>query len=398
MALIASEALASPQATQTSDQERAQLRAKLEQHGDYVNSAMWALVHAAESETEVRQFLETLAFIESPEPGNQNAPATNVKTAAEFKKKMADLLDSKDDVVCATAAIVLGALGDTAYVSRLAAELRSTVTRSSPIDERGCRGRSATALGLLNAKEHAAELVPLLQSKNPYDRAGAAQGLGLMKATEHAKAVGALLARLHGARSADANLSDRDDDSAIVALLEMGVGADYASEFELILKEPFGEVRQSAMFALARIGGREHAAAIAPMLDDRFMKGHAAVTLAVLQAKDYTAAIAKLLKSSSSLDQKDAALALALMNARETSDEIAALLTAPEDFVRYYAAVALTVLDPQKYAARILPVVQPYHAQGYRLNKSDLHPLLSEEYSRLEQRFLDNLKTIEPRK
>jgi HEAT repeat protein len=396
--LMACTSAAPPQSSpqQTEEQQRAELKRKLDENENYLSGAMWSLSHSSENEKELQQFLETLAFVYPGKPEDKDAPLTKVKTVAEFKSRTVAFLDSPDDVVCATAAVFVGALGDMTYAPRLAAELKSTVKRSSPIDERLCSGRAAMALGLLKAKNYAGDLVPLLQSKNHYERGGAAQGLGLLKATEHAKAVGALLARLHEPRRADAELFDSDDDSAISALLEMGVAAEYAPEFVLILKEQFGgEARRSAMFALARIGDKRYASAIAPLLNEQFEKRHAAIALAVLGDKSYTRQIVGLLKSGDSLDQQDAALALALLNATETTNDIVPLLSAKEDFVRYYAAVALTVLDPQKYSSQIRAVVQPYHAQGYRLHDGDLHHLLSAEYSKLEKRFLDNLKIIE---
>jgi HEAT repeat protein len=165
-------------------------RWKDKRNSELALGAMWTASHSDVSpERWEAAFQPAYMFMEAIEKGDPSS--RDPKSIKAFKDRLSGLLKDEDQAIRAFAALVLGVCGDKSYANQVAVLLkpRRATGDFPPYD----RGRAAMALGLLGAKEHALELVDLLQSPNTFDRSGAAFGLGAMRATEHMAAVARLL-------------------------------------------------------------------------------------------------------------------------------------------------------------------------------------------------------------
>ena len=358
-----------------------------------ITSGMWTLTHAGESKKEVEEVIRLLTVLSNSFAKQDPALLKEIGGARGFKDRMAALLNSKDDVVAGFAATMLGISGDLRYAAAVAKLLDKKDPPEDTDDwhpEVSSRGRAAVALSLLGAREYIPKLVAMLRSRSRYDRSGAAVALGQLGAREHAKDVAAMLG--------DERFKYEDDDSPIYALAEMGVSAEYASEIAKVLQDDLrGETVETAAYALAKLGAKQYAKAIARLLDKEFRKGDAAKALAIMGATEYTDEIAHILDDKNSLNRKDALLALGVLNATKYAAQVAKHLKDPEGFVTNYAAYALVLMGAGEHANQVVPLVENAHRQNLYLNAGDFHPIVEEELSKIRSRFNENYLKMKAR-
>ena len=279
----------------------------------------------------------------------------------EFMEAGLPLLDSPDPVARAMGAGIVSEVGGRTEAFRIALLIQEPRPPHRMPD--GCedtnngfdRGAAASLLGGMQATEYAGLLLAMLQSDNEHERMGAALGLGLMREPVYADNVAGLLA---------------DEDGyvcghAIKALVMLDARQYIPRLVGLLSDRAAGhEPREEAMWALAALGARESAPAIAACLRESclFFGNTASVTLAVLGAREYTDDIAGLLDPSADDDcefaREGALLALALLGAVEKTPEITAWLEDGDDSVRATAATALALLGADEYAEEALACLE----------------------------------------
>ena len=157
--------------------------------GKLVGGAFWTASHDYTDRKhmkEVERFVKAIAEFDK----DNGAMLAELGGMKAFKERLSVMLN-ENEPTRALAATLLGVCGDKAYADKIATLLRP---RKSERDmPRYDRGRAATALGLLGAKQYTLDLVKLLKSPNGFDRSGAAFALGALGATEHRSKVAALL-------------------------------------------------------------------------------------------------------------------------------------------------------------------------------------------------------------
>lgn len=227
------------------------------------------------------------------------------------------------------------------------------------------RGYGAQWLGMVGDQSCTKDLLRLLKEKSAEDpdvisgfaREQAASALGLLKARECAPDLAALLQDPNGrvragAATGLAIMDAKDHADAIAKLLD-----DELSP----LDHNADRARNAALVALAVLGAKKHAPTIAKQLagygDAQELAVYALVALdAKAQAKD----LSELLKVGSK--RGDAAVALALLNATEYVDPIGELLRINEDkdhdFVRCKAAFAVGALQAKKYTPELVALMK----------------------------------------
>jgi HEAT repeat protein len=335
----------------------------------YLEGATWALMHGA-LPSDSMPLLEAADAFTKAVKKKETAKLSGSRGPCGASRTMLSRLDGKDPPARAFAAIFLGVIGD----ARLAPRLTSLLNDN----DQDTRYAAAIAAGLLGDREQSARLLTLLSSPAADDRSGAALGLAEMGATEQAPAIAALLARSE---------DERVRNSAIVALVVLGSGARFADAIGKVMLEGNGDDVVTAVYALAAIGARSQADAMAKLLDRRFQRGAAAKALALLGASEHAAAIASLLSADDPLVRQDAALALGILKAKSYEEAVAARLDDPTEFVRRYAAYALLLMGSGLRRDACLAIIDPAEAKGYRLNAGDLHPLVSDRLAGLEDRI-----------
>lgn len=364
--------------TQTSQENSDYLKQRFTKYSDFLSGNAWALIHTSGSPNEVKQSLDLIKSIGVAVAGSDPAALKSFDGPAGFKNQLLKLMKSDDDAVAAFAVGLLAVIGDLNYASQIADLLGKKGDRTSDDHPVTIRGRAATALGLLGARQYTERIVPLLWSKNDYDRSGAAMALGYLKATEHAEEVVDLL------------LSPElraDDVTPIHALIEMGVAANYKKEIAQGLADMSSERSKAAAYALAHLRAREFAGDIAKLLDAKYKKGDAAKALALMGAKEYSKQIALMLNDDGPLDRMDAAFALGILGAKQYAPAVARLLNDKADFVRFYAAVSLVLMEAKGYATRVVPLIDKAQKSGVHINPGDFHELVKEEGIEVNTRF-----------
>jgi len=183
------------QGSQSQDVDEFLSRWKDQRHTNLLANATWTLTHNYSDSKRVGEVLDTVksyfeAF-EKYERGDRSSLAQMGGVKA-FKDKLAGWLDDDDQAVRAFAAVMLGISGDNSYAPQLANLLKGREYKHSDRLHYD-RGRAATALGVVGAKEYIPALVALLNSSNQFDRSGAAYGLGFLKAKDQAQAIAELL-------------------------------------------------------------------------------------------------------------------------------------------------------------------------------------------------------------
>lgn len=359
-----------------------------------LSSRMWSLIHRSRSKKLLEDLMTLLTLFATALEKDEPRHLESIGGIKGFQDRMASLMKSGDDEVSGFAAIVLGVCGDQNYARRIGELLDRRSPRPRKKDDWQlvtARGRAATALGLLGAKEYAPKMRTLLRSASEYDRSGAAIGLAYLGDKAHAKAIVRLLRNEKNRK--------RDAGSAIHALFLLDVAAEYADDIARILQDEFpGDSGETAAYALAKIGAKEHATDIAKLLSSRLQKGYAAKALAIMGATEYANDIVPLLGDEDALSRQDGALALGVMNARQHAAEVSKLLKDNEEFVRYYAAVALVLMEVRDYADDLVPIIEAFHQDGSHLNEGDFHPIVEKEFLQIKARFESSLATMKARK
>jgi HEAT repeat protein len=338
-------------------------------HRAYLDAATGALVHAAR-EADAHRWLDFMGALTEALEKDDPTRLRAVGGLCGVTQTLLRGLQSKDSTTRGYAALVLGVMGNLKSISRLAPLLRDR--------DPNTRFATAIAVGLLGSREQAPRLVAMLSSPAEEDRSGAALGLAELGATEQAPSIAALLAH-------------REEESvrrsAVVALVVLGAASRFTEAIARTMTEEDGDDSVTALYALAKIGAKPYANAMAKRLAIPGQAGDAAIALALLGASQQTPAIAALLRSDQSLVRKDATLALGILGATPYQDAVAAELTDPEDFVRLYAAISLLLMASETHRSDALAVVDVADRRGERLNIGDLHPLVRDRFADLELRL-----------
>ncbi|MBI5526317.1 MAG: hypothetical protein HY897_08275 [Deltaproteobacteria bacterium] len=160
-------------------QELARIKTRFAEHKRFLEIEMMTAAHVFRSADEARRFPAFVApFGKALEDDNPAAMLQSGGTKA-FKRGLVRFLDSDEEAASAAAAILLGVIGDSSYAPTLAEQLRKPVKKDGAREEGEYdipilrRGRAATALGLLGARQYAEQLAALLKSKSFFDRQGA---------------------------------------------------------------------------------------------------------------------------------------------------------------------------------------------------------------------------------
>lgn len=364
--------------SQTEKEEWENLKSRFTKYSPYFSGLAWSLIHTYESKSEMERSLALLETIGFALASENPVSLRKFNGPQGFKQKLARLMNSKDQTVSGFAASMLAIIGDQEYAPQIAVLLVRERT-SRPRREVTVRGQAAMALGLLGAKQYAVRIALLLKSKNRYDRSGAATALGLLKATAYADDVIRVLLF--------EDVGVNDDSSPIHALFEMGVAAKYKKEIARVLDDEIpGDRAETAAYALARLGAKEHAKDIAKLLKNEYRRRHAAKALALLGAREYTAEIILLLNDKDSFNREGGALALGILGAKEHISAVAELLKDEEAWVSRAAADALVLLEAQEYAARALPIIA-VQKEGPYFDAADFNSLMKEQALELNNRF-----------
>lgn len=331
---------------------------------------MWALTHGGDSK-KTEEILNLLSVLDTT---SGRRPAI---TTREYKNRIAAFLESDDDLVAGFAATLLAITGDLSFAPQIA-KLLDTKDPERVVHDITSRGSAAFALSLLEARDYIPKVALLLKSKNDYDRAGAARALARFRATEYAKDIAELLKPESGMLA--------NSDAPIYALMEMGVGATYAAEFARVVRDNRDE-EMTAMYALAKLRAREYAKDLVPLLVDTLRKADATNALAMMGATEYADQIARLLNDKDSSNRSAALTALGILGAKKYQQQIAIHLRDAED-VRSSAAFALVLLDADRYATRIIRIIEPPDGVGIVLLQDfEFHPLVADDLLEINSRF-----------
>ncbi|QIR35526.1 hypothetical protein HCG51_01340 [Tolypothrix sp. PCC 7910] len=135
---------------------------------------------------------------------------------------------------------------------------------------------------------------------------------------------------------------------------------DYAANVAALLKDSDTSVRRATADALGQMQAKGFAANVAALLkdSDTSVRNAAASALAKMQAKDYAANVAALLKDSDTSVRSAAADALAKMQAKDIAANVAALLKDSDTSVRRAAADALGQMQAKDYAANVAALLK----------------------------------------
>lgn len=350
---------------------------------------MWTLTHAYESKEEVDRvlnyFIDFFKAIESDSPKQ----IEKLEGAKGFKSSFGSFLDSKDEAVRAFSSFVLGCAGAKSYASKIAKIVNE---RDESFNDRFsgkrtfARGRAAIALGALQATEYKADIAKLLKSKNESDRSGAIFALAEMRALEFTNEIVGILI--------NKDFAFDDDDSPIYFLIETKQASNYKKEIvQAMLGESHENVPESAAYALASIGAKEHDKDIARLLKNEFRRGDAAKALALLGAKRYKPEIARLLSSSSQITRQAAAVALAILGAKEYIPKLTALCQKEA----WSVADALVLLG-QSNCYRRIPMTPGRTETQPALNEEDFHYFVKDRVVELnkilEQNYARGTKRV----
>ena len=211
------------------------------------------------------------------------------------------------------------------------------------------RQAAITALGAMQAKEQAGELVKLLQNSDSNIRRAAITALGAIQAKEQA---GELVKFLR----------DSDPEIREAAIVELGAvqAKEQAGEIVKLLKDPNAQIRRHAITTLAEIQAKEQAGEIAKLLRDKdvVIRAYAISALGAMQAKEQAGEIVKQLKDPDSGILLSAITALGEMQAREQAGEIVKLLKDPSAEIRRHAISALGAIQAREQVGEIVKLLK----------------------------------------
>ena len=357
-----------------------------------LSSEMWTLTHAYESKKEADEVLDYFMNFFKAIASDDSKQIAQLKRAKGFKDSFSKFLDSKDEAVRSFSLLMLGCAGDKSYAPKIAKLVNE---RDRSFNDRFAgkptfaRGRAAQALGALQASEYKQDIAKLLKSQNDSDRSGAISALAEMKALEFTSEIVALMT--------NKDLAFDDDDSPIYFLIETKQAEKYKKEIvQAMLDESHEKVPESAAYALAAIGAKEHAKDIAQLLKDEFRQGDAAKALAMLGATEYADEIAQLLAAKSGLTRNSALISLAILNSSKHVPAMIGLYrNDPEIYVKPHAAEALLLMGfPQFY--REIVGGKPEPNEPPTLLEMDFHYFVREKLGLLNDRLKSNLQAKKP--
>ena len=373
--------------------ELERLNQRLAKNQTYLPGLMWTLTHAYEDKKAVDEMLQLLVSFFTAAQKNDEAALKKIGGVKGFKQRLTAFLDHQDGTVSGSSAMLLGIMGDERDVPAIAKMLTdaapATLKNSRAKSPSLARGRAATALALLEAREYIPELVKLLGSDNPYDRSGAVSALALMKAGTEVKHIAALLETEHA----------RDDDpgghvrvAVIDALVSFGAKEYLPQIVKAMLAESYFEATEAAIYGIVKLGGRAYAGEIAKLLDDRASKEHAAIALALVGAGEYAKEIAQLLSDGEPRNREAAMLALGILNAKEYAPRIARHLRTDKSWRRDSAALALVLMEARQYRSQIMATL----GKSELGLKANLHlpPRFDEEREHLRKRLETSYKLL----
>jgi HEAT repeat protein len=373
--------------------ELERLNQRLAKNQTYLPGVMWTLTHAYEDEKAVDELMQLLVSFFAAAQKNDEAALKKIGGVKGFKQRLIAFLDHKDGTVSGSSAMLLGIMGDERDVPAIAKMLTdaapATLKNNGAKSPSLARGRAATALALLEAREYIPELVKLMGSDNAYDRSGAVSALTLMNSATEVKHIAALLDTEH-ARNDDPGGHVRV--AAINALVSFGA-KEYLPQ---IVKEMFdeynSEITEAAVYGVAKLGGRAYAGEIAKLLDKRFVNQHAATALALVGANEHAGKIARLLSDKEPFTRQAAMLALGILNAKEYAPQIARLLRREEGWLKDSVALSLVLLEARAYRAQILATLGRPEL-GLKANL-DFPPAFDEERERIRKRLETSFKLL----
>lgn len=366
-------------------QEWKAVRERVHRNSEHIMSSMWALTHAYESKEKVDEAMDLLQVFLRASDKNDVRLLRPVGGLDGFFARFLRLTRSDDDdTVAGFSAKALAVAGGELYAPQIA-ELLSTPDRPETEGDwrppRTVRGQAAIALSIIQATQFKERIARLLESENEYDLSGTSYALARMKATEYAGQIANLMLR--------SAFVFRAGDSAIHALVEMGVAAQHKKEIAKGLEELHStETNEAAAYALAHLRATEYVADIAKSLEHRYRRGDAAKALAIMGAKEYAPKIARLLDDNEAeLDQSAALLALGILKAKEYAPQVANLMrTKKKSFVSNFAAQCLVLMDASEYAQEVIEILK-VNKTGTYIHAGDLHPLVAREAETLNSEF-----------
>lgn len=377
--------IAFAQTSNSSNRPTDEVLVKLEQKClPRLTGEMWTLTHAYESKDEVDKVLAYLADIAK----SSQTVDQRLGGAESYKNTFSKFLDSKDEAVRAFSAIALACTGDKSFAPRLAKivnERDESFTERFAPGASFVRGRSAVALGLMQATEYKSDIARLLKSKNEYDRSGAISALIELNAIEFTGEIVSLLA--------NKDLAFDDDDSPIYFLIETKQVGKYKKEIvQAMLGQSHMKVSESATYALAAIGAKEHARDVARLLKNEFRQGCAAKALALMGASEYSGEIAKLLSAKSGLTRNAAMVSLAILDSKKHIQAIVRIYNNdPKIYVKPQAAVALLLLGKPQYYREIK--LETALKEPPKLSELDFHYFVLEKLKPYNEKLLANLNS-----
>ncbi len=158
---------------------------------------------------------------------------------------------------------------------------------------------------------------------------------------------------------------------------------DYAANVAALLKDSDINVRRAAAEALGQMQAKDYAANVAALLKDSDInvRRAAAYALGQMQAKDIAAKVAALLKDSNSDIRSAAAYALGQMQAKDYAANVAALLKDSNSIVRYTAAEALGQMQAKDYAANVAALLKDSDINVRRAAAEALGQMQAKDYA-----------------
>ncbi|BAZ00066.1 HEAT repeat-containing PBS lyase [Tolypothrix tenuis PCC 7101] len=158
---------------------------------------------------------------------------------------------------------------------------------------------------------------------------------------------------------------------------------EFAANVAALLKDSNSDVRRAAADALGQMQAKDYAANVATLLKDSNSDVRYAATsaLAQMQAKEFAANVAALLKDSNSYVRRDAADALGQMQAEDFAANVAALLKDSDTSVRSAATSALAQMQAKGIAANVAALLKDSNSDVRRDAGYALGQLQAKDYA-----------------
>ncbi|MEH2054890.1 MAG: HEAT repeat domain-containing protein [Nostoc sp.] len=304
-------------------------------------------------------------------------PKTQIKNYDELVKQFVKQLHDKDSAVSRqTAAQALGQM----QAKEQAPQVVLLLKDSDP----DVRNAAAQALGQMQAKEVVPQIVLLLKDSDPDVRNAAIQALGQMQAKEVVPQIVLLLKdsdlNVRGAAiQALGQMQAKEVVPQIVLLLKdsswyvreaaaQALGQmqakEQAPQLALLLKDSDSGIRVAAVKALGQMQAKEQAPQFVLLLRnyDAGVRGAAIEALGQMQAKEVVPQIVLLLKDSDPDARYAAIEALGKMQAKEVVPQLVLLLKDSEFYIRYAAIQALQQMQAKEQAPQIVLLLKDSNA------------------------------------